>query len=88
MLVPGMGFDIRGNRCGHGKGYYDKLLAHAGRRAPLIGIAFDCQVFPEIPTEPHDVKMAYGNSAKFAPRPAPSTATPTVSLAAAWTEFP
>lgn len=57
MLIPGVGFDIHGNRCGHGKGYYDKLLAQVAPQTTLIALAFDCQVFPEIPTEPHDVRM-------------------------------
>ena len=57
VMVPGTGFDLRGARMGQGKGYYDRLLTGARPDAPLIGIAFDCQVFPEIPVAAHDVFM-------------------------------
>ena len=57
ILVPGVAFDIHGARCGHGKGYYDKLLQTTKNQTPLIALAFDCQVFPKIPTESHDVCM-------------------------------
>ena len=56
-MVPGTGFDLRGARMGQGKGYYDRLLANARPDAPLVGVAFDCQVFDEIPVATHDVFM-------------------------------
>ncbi|MFT4557007.1 MAG: 5-formyltetrahydrofolate cyclo-ligase [Planctomycetales bacterium] len=57
IMVPGVGFDERGGRTGHGKGYYDKLLEHARPDCPLIALAFDCQMFPEIPMQSHDIFM-------------------------------
>lgn len=57
VMVPGVAFDRRGARMGHGKGYYDKLLEHARSDAPLVALAFECQLFPEIPTQAHDVFM-------------------------------
>jgi 5-formyltetrahydrofolate cyclo-ligase len=57
IMVPGVAFDRRGARTGHGKGYYDKLLQHARPDCPLVALAFECQVFDEIPTEPHDIFM-------------------------------
>jgi 5-formyltetrahydrofolate cyclo-ligase len=57
VMVPGTAFDPRGGRMGQGKGYYDRLLANARTDAPLVGLAFDCQVFDEIPVAPHDVFM-------------------------------
>ncbi len=57
ILVPGVAFDRRGGRTGHGKGYYDKLLQHARPDAPLIALAFECQLFPEIPMQDHDIYM-------------------------------
>jgi 5-formyltetrahydrofolate cyclo-ligase len=57
IMVPGVAFDRTGARMGHGKGYYDKLLQHARLDAPLAALAFECQLFPEIPTAPHDIFM-------------------------------
>ena len=57
VMVPGVAFDRRGGRMGHGKGYYDKLLQHARPDAPLVALAFECQLFPEIPVAPHDIFM-------------------------------
>jgi 5-formyltetrahydrofolate cyclo-ligase len=57
IMVPGVAFDRSGARMGHGKGYYDKLLQHARPDTPLIALAFECQLFPEIPTAPHDIFM-------------------------------
>jgi 5-formyltetrahydrofolate cyclo-ligase len=57
IMVPGVAFDKTGARMGHGFGYYDKLLEHARPDAPLVALAFECQLFPEIPTQPHDIFM-------------------------------
>jgi 5-formyltetrahydrofolate cyclo-ligase len=57
VMVPGVAFDRRGARMGHGFGYYDKLLHKARPDAPLVALAFECQLFPELPTESHDIFM-------------------------------
>ena len=57
IMVPGVAFDRRGARMGHGKGYYDKLLQHARHDSPLVALAFECQLFPEIPMAVHDIHM-------------------------------
>ncbi len=57
IMVPGVAFDRQGARLGHGRGYYDKLLSRVRPEAALVGVAFECQIFPEIPTLPHDVSM-------------------------------
>lgn len=57
IMVPGVAFDRTGARMGHGFGYYDKLLEHARADAPLVALAFECQLFPEIPTAAHDIFM-------------------------------
>jgi 5-formyltetrahydrofolate cyclo-ligase len=55
ILAPGVAFDRRGARLGHGFAYYDKLLRRARPDVALVGLAFECQLFPEVPTEVHDV---------------------------------
>lgn len=57
IMVPGVAFDRRGGRMGHGKGYYDKLLQRVRPDAVLVGIAYESQIFPEIPMGGHDIFM-------------------------------
>ena len=57
VMVPGTAFDPHGARMGQGKGYYDRLLANARPDAPLVALAFECQMFPDIPVASHDVNM-------------------------------
>jgi len=57
FLVPGIGFDRRGNRLGHGAGFYDRLLAQANPNAFLLGYGYDFQVVDAIPHEAHDRVM-------------------------------
>lgn len=57
VMVPGVAFDRSGARMGHGFGYYDKLLEHTRPNTPLVALAFECQLFEEIPTAPHDIFM-------------------------------
>ncbi|MFZ5863769.1 MAG: 5-formyltetrahydrofolate cyclo-ligase [Nitrospirota bacterium] len=57
IVAPGAAFDPRGNRLGWGAGYYDRLLAGRRAGAPIVALAFECQIVPAIPSEPHDVPM-------------------------------
>lgn len=60
ILLPGLAFSTAtGARLGRGAGYYDRYLAAtaltAGSPAPLrVGLAFDFQLFDDLPTQPHD----------------------------------
>jgi 5-formyltetrahydrofolate cyclo-ligase len=57
VVVPGVAFDPRGGRIGHGRGYYDKLLREARTDTAVVALAFQCQIFPEVPMLEHDVFM-------------------------------
>lgn len=53
-LVPGVAFDRKGRRLGHGLGYYDRFLARLPRSTTTVGLAYRFQVFDRLPTELHD----------------------------------
>lgn len=57
VVVPGVAFDRRGARLGHGKGYYDLFLKHVSPQVPRIALAFECQLLDDLPMLPHDVWM-------------------------------
>jgi len=54
VLVPGVAFDRRGHRLGYGGGFYDRFLGALPKGPLRIGLAFDEQLFDEVPAEPHD----------------------------------
>lgn len=56
IVVPGVAFDEKGNRLGHGAGYYDRFLSKTPN-AFRLGLAYDFQLVPEVPAESHDQKM-------------------------------
>jgi 5-formyltetrahydrofolate cyclo-ligase len=56
IIVPGVVFDKEGNRIGHGKGYYDRLLKDY-QDIPTIGLAFGFQIVEYIISEKHDKKI-------------------------------
>ena len=52
VAVPAVAFDGRGHRVGYGGGYYDRFLADMD--VPKIGLAFSCQLVPEVPSDSFD----------------------------------
>lgn len=57
ILVPGAAFDGRGFRMGYGGGFYDRFLSGIPGSCRRIGLAFESQVFEEIPTDLHDCRL-------------------------------
>lgn len=57
ILVPGVAFDIYGNRMGYGKGFYDRFLQDKpGLQTYSIGIGYTCQRVEQVPVDAHDLK--------------------------------
>jgi 5-formyltetrahydrofolate cyclo-ligase len=63
VYVPGVAFDMVGNRLGFGSGYYDnfiKSLRKINGEVPVVALAFDFQVRnEEIPHNAKDEKVDY-----------------------------
>ena len=57
IVIPGVGFDLKGKRVGYGKGFYDKFLSELPKKVEKIGIAFSIQELEEIPRMPHDILL-------------------------------
>lgn len=60
MIVPGSVFDKEGNRCGYGKGYYDRYLSDCFHSITTIGIGFSFQRIDKIKeVKQTDIPMDY-----------------------------
>ncbi len=59
FLVPGRAFTKNGDRLGRGKGFYDRYLTSLNglKLVKKIGICFEFQLLPELPTDANDIKM-------------------------------
>jgi 5-formyltetrahydrofolate cyclo-ligase len=57
VLVPALALDARGRRLGRGRGCYDRFLPHLHREARTCAVVFSCQVFDDVPAEPHDFTL-------------------------------
>ncbi len=55
VIVPGSAFDADGRRIGMGGGFYDRFLEKSS--AVKVALAYDCQMFPQIPAEEYDKKV-------------------------------
>jgi 5-formyltetrahydrofolate cyclo-ligase len=56
FIVPGVVFDLKGNRIGHGLGYYDRLLQQ-NTKGHVVGLAFELQLVDSITSEKHDKRV-------------------------------
>ncbi|WZL83099.1 5-formyltetrahydrofolate cyclo-ligase [Vallitaleaceae bacterium 9-2] len=58
ILVPGIAFDDKNYRIGHGGGYYDTYF-HRFSHSPYkkIGVYYQWQQTPSIPVESHDIPL-------------------------------
>ena len=60
VVVPGLAFDLRGVRLGHGGGHYDKMLEGVASGRPLkVALAFSWQIMDELPEGTYDVRVDF-----------------------------
>lgn len=53
-IIPGIAFDEKGGRIGPGDGYYDRMIPKLPITTRKVALALECQIFSQIPMEPHD----------------------------------
>ena len=56
LIVPGVAFTLQGDRMGYGGGYYDRFIPRC-TRARVLALAFQEQIYDELPTEEHDLRI-------------------------------
>jgi len=59
LIVPGVAFDLKGNRLGYGGGYYDRFSLLLKPGTPLVALVFDLQLVAEVPEEEWDRRVDY-----------------------------
>ena len=59
VFVPGVAFDIQGNRLGRGAGSYDQLLAPFSGSACLVGLAYEFQILAAVPAQSWDCAVRF-----------------------------
>lgn len=61
IIIPGVAFDVKHNRLGRGKGYYDRFLQQMQQmrqtHAYKIGVCFSHQLVDSIPVTAYDIPM-------------------------------
>ena len=59
LLIPPLGFDLKGYRLGYGGGYFDRTLADMTPQPLKIGVAFELSRITTIHPQPHDIPMDF-----------------------------
>lgn len=58
LVVPGVAFDLLGNRLGYGRGFYDRSLANCcPTHLERVGFAYEFQLVDRLPASDHDVLL-------------------------------
>ncbi len=57
IIIPGVAFDLNGNRIGRGFGYYDNFLRKVCPSAKIIALAFEMQIVKKIPNDKNDIPV-------------------------------
>jgi 5-formyltetrahydrofolate cyclo-ligase len=70
LIVPGVAFDLQGNRLGYGGGYYDRFFERLRPGVPLVALTFELQLVSRVPVEEWDRSMDWIVTEKRAIHPA------------------
>ncbi len=57
IILPGIAFDLAGNRIGRGLGYYDNFLKKVSPSTKLIALAFEMQIIEKVPAHRNDIPV-------------------------------
>jgi 5-formyltetrahydrofolate cyclo-ligase len=57
ILVPGVAWDQKGFRIGYGAGYYDRSINALRTHVTTVGLAYEFQFIPSIPTSRYDRRV-------------------------------
>lgn len=53
-IIPGLVFDEKGGRIGMDEGYYNRLIGKLPITTRRVALAFENQIYPQVPMEPND----------------------------------
>jgi 5-formyltetrahydrofolate cyclo-ligase len=56
IVIPALAIDFQGQRLGRGAGYFDRYLEQY--KGPTVGLVYDAEFLPEIPSETHDLPVS------------------------------
>lgn len=57
FVIPGIAFDLAGNRMGWGQGYFDRYLERIGTSQVKLALAYEIQICDALCPEPHDQRI-------------------------------
>jgi len=57
ILVPGVAWDLHGNRVGYGGGFYDRAINSLHADPIRIGLSYEFQIVNRIPTTSYDTRV-------------------------------
>ena len=58
-MAPAVAVDLRGNRLGRGKAWYDRLIQELNGRTTVAALAYEFQIVDEVPSDEWDQQVDY-----------------------------